>query len=400
MNDIQNVPPRRVGAYGLEEVLKIQKKSATILQRLRDEANAPDERKSYGVRFGIERVAEMVGVTSQAIRQAEQDGRLPAQERDKRGRRLEYDLAAVNRIRDHYGTRPTRADTDTPAIVSVQNFKGGVAKTTLVIHTAQYLAIRGYRVLAIDCDSQASLTTYLGLNPDVDVDEDQTLRPFLSYGQEPNLRYAVQETYFDGLHLIPANLSLYNSEYEIAAQVKKPAILDRLRAGVEDIAQDYDIVLMDPPPALGMISLSVIRAANGMLIPMPPSIVDYASTVHFLKMLTETLRILSQMGMERSFNFFKFIPSKVNLGKSAQARAHALMRAVFKNDALGASFLDSAEIDSASGKLMTFYELDRPMTKRDVYDRCRENLEDVMPLIEDVIRATWSGQTDAERISA
>src|SRR3546814_8556513 len=78
-------------------------------------------------------------------------------------------------MREVFGTRPWRAASDTPAIISISNFKGGVAKTTIALHAAQHFAIRGYRVLLIDCDSQASTTMMFGYRPDVDLSEDDTL---------------------------------------------------------------------------------------------------------------------------------------------------------------------------------------------------------------------------------
>src|SRR3546814_18500284 len=78
-------------------------------------------------------------------------------------------------MREVFGTRPWRAATDTPAIISISNFKGGVAKTTLALHAAQHFAIRGYRVLLVDCDSQASTPMMFGYRPDVDLGGDDTL---------------------------------------------------------------------------------------------------------------------------------------------------------------------------------------------------------------------------------
>ena len=78
-------------------------------------------------------------------------------------------------MRDLFGTRPRRAETDPALVVAVQNFKGGVGKSTLVCHLAQSLALKGYRVAVIDCDSQASTTTVFGFNPDADIQDDETL---------------------------------------------------------------------------------------------------------------------------------------------------------------------------------------------------------------------------------
>ena len=68
-------------------------------------------------------------------------------------------------MRDVFGTRPRRGPGDPPIILAVQNFKGGVGKSALTCHIAPYLALKGYRVAVIDCDSQASTTTIFRLQP-------------------------------------------------------------------------------------------------------------------------------------------------------------------------------------------------------------------------------------------
>jgi chromosome partitioning protein len=96
-----------------------------------------------------------------------------------------------------------------------------VGKSTVAVHLAQYLAIRGYRVALIDCDSQASATTLFGYVPDLDLEEDDTLYPFLREDERSSLEYALRKTHFDGLELIPANLRLFQSEYELAARMAR-----------------------------------------------------------------------------------------------------------------------------------------------------------------------------------
>ena len=68
-------------------------------------------------------------------------------------------------MRELFGTLPHRADTDEPIILSVQNFKGGVGKSTVATHLAHYLALQGYRICVLDCDPQATTTSLFGLNP-------------------------------------------------------------------------------------------------------------------------------------------------------------------------------------------------------------------------------------------
>src|SRR3546814_6602286 len=88
-------------------------------------------------------------------------------------------------------------------------------------HAAQNFAIKVYRGWLIVCDSQASATTLFGYVPKLDLSEDDTLYPFLREGERDTLEYAIRKTHFDGLDLIPANLHLFQSEYEIAARMAR-----------------------------------------------------------------------------------------------------------------------------------------------------------------------------------
>ncbi|CAM3770368.1 AAA family ATPase [Paracoccus yeei] len=377
----------------LEELAVLSQRASTVIERLRERVFAPGTRKELDLLFNVRTAAEMVGRTEKAIRDAETSGRLPEPVKDATtNRRNGYTLADVNRMREVFGTLPHRAPEDPPLVTAVQNFKGGVGKSTLVVHLAQYFALRGYRVCVIDCDSQASTTAVFGLNPDVDVDEEEdTLYPFLRHGGPKSLHYALRATYWPGIALIPANLGLYDAEYEFAARMARDPtfILDRLREGVETIADQFDIILLDPPPALGMLSLSVLRAANALLIPAPPNNIDFASTAHFLKMMESTLAELARHGGAREYSFVKILTSKMNDQKSAHQAIKRMMDAVFPQDMLQASLKDSAEIDNASANLMTVYELTGPATRTETHKRCRAYLDAVGREVELLARKTW-----------
>ena len=377
----------------LEELAVLSQRASTVIERLRERVFAPGTRKELDLLFNVRTAAEMVGRTEKAIRDAETSGRLPEPVKDATtNRRNGYTLADVNRMREVFGTLPHRAPEDSPLVMAVQNFKGGVGKSTLEVHLAQYFALRGYRVCVIDCDSQASTTAVFGLNPDVDVDEEEdTLYPFLRHGGPKSLHYALRATYWPGIALIPANLGLYDAEYEFAARMARDPtfILDRLREGVETIADQFDIILLDPPPALGMLSLSVLRAANALLIPAPPNNIDFASTAHFLKMMESTLAELARHGGAREYSFVKILTSKMNDQKSAHQAIKRMMDAVFPQDMLQASLKDSAEIDNASANLMTVYELTGPATRTETHKRCRAYLDAVGREVELLARKTW-----------
>lgn len=377
----------------LDELSVLSRRAATVIERLRERVFAPGTQKQLDLRFNVRTAAEMVGRSEKAIRDAEADGRLPAPEKDAgTGRRSGYSLADIARMREAFGTQPHRAEGDPPLVLAVQNFKGGVGKSTIVTHLAQYFALRGYRVCIIDCDSQASTTAVFGLNPDMDVDEEEdTLYPFLRHGGPKTLHYALRATYWPGIAIIPANLGLYDAEYEFAARMARDPvfILDRLREGVETISDQFDIILLDPPPALGMLSLSVLRAASALLVPAPPSNIDFASTAHFLKMLEATLTELARHGGERHYSFVRILASKMNDQKSAHQAIKRMMDAVFPQDMLQAVLKDSAEIDNASANLMTVYEITGAATRTETHKRCRAYLDAVGREVELLARKTW-----------
>ena len=388
-------------SVSLTELTQLTSRASTVIQRLRERVFSPGHEKQLNLRFNVRTAAEMVGRTEKAIRDAEGDGRLQEPDKDpETKRRTGYTLGQVNQMRDVFGTLPHRASDDPALVLAVQNFKGGVGKSTIVSHLSQFFALKGYRVCVIDCDSQASTTAMFGMNPDIDVDEEEdTLYPFLRHGGPKSLHYALRATYWPGIALIPANLGLYDAEYEFAARMaREPTfILDRLRDGVESIADQFDIILLDPPPALGMLSLSVLRAANALLIPAPPNNIDFASTAHFLKMMESTLSELAEHGGAREYNFVKIIASKMNDQKSAHLAIKRMMDAVFPQDMLQATLKDSAEIDNATANLSTVYELTGPAARTETHKRCRAYLDAVGREVELLTRKTWPSHHKALR---
>jgi chromosome partitioning protein len=380
-------------SVGLDRLSTLSERASDIIDRLRGQVYAPDNRKTLNIRFNVKTAAEMVGRTEKAIREAEAGGRLAEPDKDPTtGRRTGYTLAQVNAMRAHFGALPHRAPSEDPLVLAVQNFKGGVGKSTLVCHLAQFFALKGYRVCVVDCDSQASTTSIFGLNPDVDVDEDEdTLYPFFRHGGPSDLSYALRATYWPGIALIPANLGLYDAEYEFAARMARESdfVLDRLRHGIATIRDRFDIVLLDPPPALGMISLSVLRAADALLIPAPPNNIDFGSTAHFLKMMSATLEQIADVSRPNDYAFVKIVATKMNDNKSAHGAIKRLMDAVFPEEMLQSVLKDSAEIDNATANLGTVYEVTGPGARTETHKRCRAYLDAVGREVELHIRKTW-----------
>ena len=248
------------------------------------------------------------------------------------------------------------------------------------------------------CPRPDAWLSALGKSSGVDEDDD-TLYPFFRHGGPSTLNYALRATYWPGIALIPANLGLYDAEYEFAARMARDSsfVLDRLRDGIESIKGNFDVILMDPPPALGMLSLSVLRAANALVIPAPPNNIDFGSTAHFLRMMTSTLDELARAGGDRDYAFVKILVTKMSDTKSAHQAIYRMMQAVFPHDLLQSVLKDSAEIDNATANLRTVYELTGTTTRSATHKRCRAYLDAVGREVELLIRKTWPSHHDALR---
>jgi chromosome partitioning protein len=243
----------------------------------------------------------------------------------------------------------------------------------------------------IDCDSQGSSTTMFGYVPDLDVAEEDTLYPFIRNSEMSSLAYAVRATHWDGLYLVPANLKLYSAEYELAARIARAdkTLLNRLAEGIASIEEHFDVIILDPPPALGTISLSVMRAANALLVPIPPTVVDFTSTTTFLAMLYETMGVLEEQGLPIDLTWMRMLATRADEQKSMQRELLGVMRTLFGETLLRTVLKDSAEIDNASARLMTVYDLNGPVTSRETYQRCLTYLNAANAEVETLIRLTW-----------
>lgn len=366
-----------------------------MIERLRRKAFLPESRKGLNIRFGIAEAAQLLDCSTNRIRMAEDDGRLPSAPASETGRRLGYTVDELLNMRDVLGASPARAPLDTAAIIAVQNFKGGVGKSTVACHLAHYLAVQGYRVLVVDCDSQATTTTLFGFNPHFNITRGETLYPYLSIEPtQADLLYAVKRTPWPNVDLIPSNLELFDVEYELAAAGSDggsvlAARFRKLKAGLADLARNYDIVLLDPPPALGTISLAVMQAANALLVPLAATTPDFCSTVQFLSMMDQVLAQLASAGIAVDYNFVRLICSKFDGNDPSHAMVRAIMEQSFGPALLPVPILESAEISHAAMRMMTVYELEKPIGTPKTHKRSRANLDEALAQVEQLVRQGW-----------
>jgi chromosome partitioning protein len=380
------------------QIGRLAESGVRMVDRLRRQSFLPEQRKSLNIRFGIAEAAALLDCSTNRIRGAEEDGRLPPPPvTDEAHRRVGYDINALLNMRKVLNASPSRTSEDLPAIIAVQNFKGGVGKSTVTTHLAHYLAVKGYRVLVVDCDSQATTTSLFGFNPHFDVSRDQTLYPYLSIDPtQVDLLYAVQRTPWPNVDLIPSTLELFDVEYELAAAGADGASIlatrfRKLKSGLQDLARSYDVVILDPPPALGTISLAVMQAASSLIVPLAATTPDFCSTVQFLSMMSQVISQLGEAGIAVDYDFCRILCSRFDVNDPSQSMVREIMQGTFGSSLFPVPIFDSAEITHASLRMMTVYELEKPIGAAKTHKRCRNNLDEAFGQVEQLLRSRWSG---------
>lgn len=381
----------------LEELAQLAIDSNAMLEKLRKRAMKPSDKKDLKFRVGVVEAAELLRCSPARVRQAEEDGRLPPPATSETGRRLGYTVHELWNIREALDLKGGRPENSEPVCIAFQNFKGGVGKSTTTVHCAHHLALQGMKVLVIDCDSQATTTTLFGLDPHLGIDRSETLYPFLAVDQtETDLFYAVKPTAWPNIDIIPAAQTLYEVEYELAAIDEKgdgvlgPRFL-QLKSGLRDLAEGYDVVLLDPPPALGTISLAVMQAANALIVPLAATLPDYASTAHFTKMLHECATQLVAAGISINYKFVKMLITKFDSNDTSQSlmKGNILSRG-FPGRVLDVELLQSTEISNAFLRWNSVYELAAPIGAPKTHKRCRSNLDSVFAQVDALVRKHWT----------
>jgi chromosome partitioning protein len=381
----------------------VDRDAVKLLTRLHDHQAKifPPVSKKTMRRFQPGEAVNLLGVTDSYLRQIITEGKVILRDQPSSGRRT-YSIEDIAEIRSYLDRQPTKTRRYTPSrhdgeglqIISVMNFKGGSGKTTTAAHLAQYLALHGYRVLALDLDPQASLTTLFGLQPELEVSEGETVYGAIRYDEPRHIGEIIRSTYMAGLHLIPANLELMEFEHDTPKALLDPKpdeamFFSSLTVALEPVADQYDVVVVDCPPQLGFLTLSALCAATSLIVTIHPQMLDILSMAQFLKMTGDLLEIVGSHGGVSNYDWMRYLVTRYEPGDGPQTQMVGFLRSLFEDRVLTHPMLKSTAISDAGLTKQTLYEVDRGQFTRGTYDRALESLNAVNGEIEALIQSAW-----------
>lgn len=345
--------------------------------------------------------ATLIGVSDAYLRQLSIAGEGPLPCHVPGGRRS-YALEQINDLRSYLSAnnrreyRPTRHTSEHLQVIAVTNFKGGSGKTTTSAHLAQYLALRGFRVLAVDLDPQSSLSTLFGVQPETDLSENETLYAAIRYDQwQRPLAEVIQPTYFTGIDLVPANLELQEFEHDtprILARGQRgehDLFFTRVRQTFDSVQASYDVIVVDCPPQLGFLTLGALCAASGVLVTVHPQMLDLASMSQFLLMTADLLSVVRGAGGALRYDFMRYLVTRYEPQDGPQTQIVGFLRNLFGERVLRNPMLKSTAVADAGLTKQTLYEISRRSMGRSTYDRAVEALDAVNSEVEQLIKHAW-----------
>lgn len=366
-----------------------------------------------------------------------QNPELPQGRSETTGGAKWFTLDEVLRLRAHFAAEGSKSKSYLPyrpkgqpaKIVAVANFKGGVGKTSTAAHLAMSAALDGYRVLVLDLDSQGSMTSIFGGKIE---DEWQTVFPLLARhyarqlqsdnkrrldrGETPQpldetlsealnigARQLIQSTHWPNIDIIGAQLNLYWAEFQIpvwrmAARGWKlwDALTDSLAQ--DGVLDDYDIIFVDTPPALGYLTINGLSAADILLVPLGASFLEFDSTGRFFDMLHATFgsieevenmaaRALGREGLAFEWDAVRAVLTRYD--SSQQAELAALMQSYMGPTLSPHRQGFTALIGQAGEQVQGIYEADYRDFNRETYVRGRETFDETWAAVKALVIGAW-----------
>jgi chromosome partitioning protein len=199
-------------------------------------------------------------------------------------------------------------------IISLVNQKGGVGKTTTAINLSASLAACERKILLIDLDPQANATSGVGIPKN----EDKSMYPVLTDGM--NIREIIRQTELPNFDVAPSSVDLVAAELELSDAIGREF---HLRRALQDVVKDYDYILIDSPPSLGLLTINGLTAAHAVLVPMQCEYFAIEGVAQLVNTV-ERVRDLLNPGLEIEGIALTMFDERMNLARQVadEVRSH------------------------------------------------------------------------------
>lgn len=380
----------------LADVAEQAQRAVDMMEQIRSAMLAPTARK-VAPSVNLSQLAALLGIEKGSLNHRMSRGDLPAGRLNESGSRREFTLAEARTwIREYHKAR-LRPEGAEAVTISIGNFKGGVGKTTTAMTLAQGLSLLGHRVLMIDTDPQGSLTTLFGILPDTEVQEEDTILP-LAMGTETSIRYAIRPTYWDGIDLVAAAPVLFGAEFALPArQTQEPGFefWNVLHYGIDEVRSEYDVIVIDTPPALSYTTINAFMASNGIVMPLPPNALDFASAAQFWSLFSDlTSELLSRRGLDKDFDFIHILLSRVDASDSTANIIRQWIQSTYTDKVLPVEIPKTAVTATAAAEFGTAYDISKYDGSAKTFKRARDAYDLFVRYVEDAVRGVWRRQVE------
>lgn len=377
----------------MARITALAERAASMVEQVRAKLLAPEVRK-LAPHYSSAQLANLCGVDKAHINYRVGKADLPVGQLTPRGGKREFALTDARKWTREYRSGKMRPLGQKAVTVTVGNFKGGVSKTTSAMVLAQGLSLRGHRVLCIDTDPQGSLTTLHGILPETEVDAEMTIAP-LCDGSETDLRYAIRSTYWDGIDLVAAAPFLFSAEFALPArQMRDPnaRFWDVLNVGLEQMRLLYDVIVIDTPPSLSYLTINALWASDGLVVPVPPSGLDFASSAQFWSLLGDLGANLDQQdpqGRGKHFDFLHVLLSRVDQADVAAPAVKQWITATYGEYMLPVEIPKTTVTSNKAAEFATVYDIQKYDGSAKTYKRAADAYDRFVELVEESIVETW-----------